>query len=124
MSFKSVKVFDGKISLMDIYLGSEFSKHADKERHDEIFKSIELNGDAKINAVFLVDKEHKNGLEIHVITEAAIIFIINYKTRKLITTKNARVGQLEQYYAPCGLVCPQSIIDKAQNNFESGNNLR
>ena len=47
---------------------------------------------------FLVDKQHKNGDEYHLINTDGIIFILNAKTKKLITIKGARGGQIYRYY--------------------------
>ena len=46
---------------------------------------------------YLVNTNHKNGKEIHIILKNATILILNNKTKKLITILNARKGQLIRY---------------------------
>lgn len=50
-----------------------------------------------IYKMFLVDKQHKNGLEVHVIFTDATVLIFNYNSSKLITVLNDRVNQLLRY---------------------------
>lgn len=60
--------------------------------------------------VFVVDKGHRNGKEIHVITENGIINIYNYNSKKYITGLIARPSQLIRY----GVEIPEEIINKAR----------
>ena len=60
--------------------------------------------------IFIVDKGHKNGVEIHVITENGIINIYNYYSKKYVTGLIARPGQLMRY----GVVIPESVLEKAR----------
>ncbi len=46
----------------------------------------------------LWDKGHRRGMEVHVLTTNAIIFIFNYMTGKLVTFKFARPGQVRQLF--------------------------
>lgn len=46
---------------------------------------------------FIINKSHKNGLELHVICEDATVLIYNLNSKRLITILNARVGQLKRY---------------------------
>ena len=56
-------------------------------RDDEVF----LHG-------FIVDKQHKNGLEVHIISENGLIYIFNLHTRKFITVLNGRPQQIKRYF--------------------------
>ena len=58
---------------------------------------------------FIVDKNHKNGNEIHCINENGLIYIYNQKTKKLITVLHARGDQLRRYYWNLGYEVPQNI---------------
>lgn len=60
--------------------------------------------------IFIVDKGHKNGKEIHVITENAVIHIYNYYSKRYITGLIARPAQLKRY----GADIPNEIIEKAR----------
>lgn len=69
--------------------------------------------------IFVVDKGHKNGEEIHVITENGVINIYNRHTQKYITGLIARPAQLERY----GAYIPQAVLAKAQEHMNKGYNL-
>lgn len=62
--------------------------------------------------IFIVDKGHKNGAEIHVITENGIINIYNRHSKKYVTGLIARPGQLMRY----GVVIPESVLEKARTH--------
>lgn len=59
--------------------------------------------------IFVVDKGHKNGAEIHVITENAVICIYNQRSKKFVTALIARPAQLERY----GVIIPDFVIRRA-----------
>ena len=59
--------------------------------------------------IFIVDKGHKNGKEIHVITENAVIHIYNYYSKRYIKGLIARPAQLKRY----GADIPNEVIEKA-----------
>lgn len=50
------------------------------------------------HARFVVDKGHRNGPEIHIITTTALIVVLNQRTKKHVTTLIARPGQIRRYY--------------------------
>lgn len=60
--------------------------------------------------IFIIDKGHKNGAEIHVITENGIIHIYNKASKKYITGLIARPGQLTRY----GAIIPDFVIHRAE----------
>ena len=62
--------------------------------------------------IFIVDKGHKNGAEIHVITENGIINIYNRHSKKYVTGLIARPGQLMRY----GVAIPESVLGKARTH--------
>lgn len=59
--------------------------------------------------IFIVDKGHKDGKEIHVITENGIIHIYNQHSKRYITGLIARPAQLMRY----GVSIPDNVIKKA-----------
>ncbi len=46
----------------------------------------------------VIDRGHKNGAEIHEISNTGIITIYNERTHKMITKLIARPGQIRRYY--------------------------
>lgn len=78
---------------------------------------------------FIVDTGHRNGNEIHTITEKAFIVIQNENTGRLITILAARPGQIIRYWKLLGITAPNDgyfsiILRFAKNNSDrSLNNL-
>jgi hypothetical protein len=88
------------------------SKHwmQDRERRNELIKKIGLGTEIK-RAV--VDKGHRNGAEIHVISSTGIVTIYNQRTGKLITKLIARPGKIRQYYKE-GEMIPEDLLKIAR----------
>lgn len=79
------------------------SKHYEMERNSrEDFIEKYLNGDGNIIDGFIVDKGHKDGAEVHSITDNGIIIIHNIMTGKLVTKLIARENQIKRYYQSTG----------------------
>ena len=95
------------------------SKHyiKDREARENRIKEI---GQGKPVARFTVDRGHKNGPEIHEITDTAIINIYNERTKKLVTKLIARPGQIKRYFENGN--APQYLINKAKYNVALGYN--
>ena len=83
----------------------------DRQRREEIINMI---GQGTPVATFIIDRGHRNGAEIHEITDTGIINIYNLRTHKLVTKLIARPGQIRRYY-PEGKA-PRKIIEKAIDN--------
>lgn len=45
---------------------------------------------------YLVDKGHKNGYEIHLLSEQGFLFVFNYKTKKLVTILAVSINQTKR----------------------------
>lgn len=73
------------------------SKHwkRDRKRRNELIKKI---GKGTVVKTVEIDRNHKNGPEIHKISSTGIITIYNKKTNKMITQLIARVAQIKRYY--------------------------
>ena len=73
------------------------SKHYTKDRkaREELIQQI---GEGTPVKEVRVDRGHRNGAEIHVISTTAIITIYNERTHKMITKLIARPGQIRRYY--------------------------
>ena len=72
------------------------TKHMIDRLYRVQFNKQYLN-DKSIYKVFLVNTNHSNGLELHVILKNASILILNNNTKKLVTVLNARKNQILRY---------------------------
>ena len=85
-----------------------------KRRKRERFINRYIGGDGNIIDSFIVDKGHKNGEEIHYITDNGIIVICNKESGKLITKKIARPNQIKKLYNGAGREPPNWLMYLAQ----------
>ncbi len=72
---------------------------------------------------FDVDKGHRNGPEIHVVTSTGIIIIYNAWTHKMVTKKIARPRQIENLYMSkynSLSKIPQSVLELARYHQRMG----
>lgn len=79
-------------------------------------------GDGCIIDGFVVDRGHKDGTEVHSITETGMIIIHNYNTGKLVTKLIARPQQIERYYKKAGKKIPYWLLELAQWHQDLGYN--
>ena len=72
---------------------------------------------------FLVDTNHPNGLERHVVTDTGIIKVYNDRTHKHVNDLIARPGQIKRYFKE-GRVPQQYryLLDAARHSQECGYN--
>ena len=70
-----------------------------------------------------VDRGHKNGTEIHVVTDSGIIRIYNTRTRKHVTDLIARPNQIKRVYHAKGMYAPRWLLDIAYENQNRGFNM-
>lgn len=93
-------------------MGKKQTNHYKNQRYKrEKFIEECLGGDGKVVDVFVVDKGHKNGLEVHQITDKGIIVIYNKNSKKLCTKLVARPQQIERYYELTGRPPPSEYDD-------------
>lgn len=84
------------------------TKHYKNQRYKrEKFIYKHLHDDGHIVDGFVVDKGHKNGLEVHSITDNGIIIIHNLNSGALITKLIARPQQIKRYYESTGREPPK-----------------
>lgn len=88
----------------------------DRQCREDTIKSI--GGYGHILGSCVVDKGHKNGAEIHVLTDNALIVIVNRHTLKRVTTLIARPSQMLRY----GLPIPKYVIQRAEEHKQKGLN--
>lgn len=70
-----------------------------------------------------LDRGHKNGSEIHVVTDTAIIKIYNARTKKHVTDLIARPNQIKRVYNAKGQYAPRWLLEIAFENQNRGFNI-
>lgn len=88
-----------------------FSKHF-CERNDRMKKAEEI-GVGNITGRFLVNKGHKNGEEVHCVTDTGLVFIFNKESHCFVTVLIARPSQISRYYKSVSIPAPSDILRKA-----------
>ena len=109
-------VVKGRLKNKELDL-SNLTKHIGdrKNRLKTYFKIKEVG---EVYDTFIVDKDHPNGDEIHVLTDTGFILIFNYNTKRFITVLHARPGQLKRYYLNLGEDIPKKVLDITKSNKE------
>lgn len=90
-----------------------------RNQREELISKI---GDGTAIEFFYVDRQHRDGAEIHVVTDTGIIIIYNYKTNRLVTKLIARPNQIKRYYDLIGEQPPQDVLDIAERHKMLGYN--
>lgn len=126
-NFLSISIYDKNLKLYEI-LNSIQTKHFSKKRKQRFDNAlIYLEKDDYIEHTFLVDKNHKDGKELHCVThKSGIIFILNeekFKNNKpcFITIFLARPNQIKRLYEPFNFNVNEETLRKC--NFYIKNNL-
>lgn len=99
------------------------SKHYNQKRYKRqriIDKYI--NGDGYIIDGFVIDKGHKDGAEVHSITDTGLILIHNYESGKLVTKIIARPKQIKRYYKGKDKEPPKWLLDLCEWHTSLGYN--
>ena len=91
-------------------------KTARRRRHDFISSNI---GAGNIIDEFVVDRGHRNGEEIHSVTDTGLIIVKNKMTNKIITELVARPEQLRRLYHSEGREPPKSLLRLAYQHNAS-----
>lgn len=86
------------------------SKHYIKIRNKREKLIRKYITDGNIIDEFIIDKGHKDGKEIHSITDTGLIIIHNQKSGKLITKLIARPKQIMRYYVNINKQPPQQVL--------------
>ena len=136
-NFQEVILYE-TLNIEDILSACQ-TEHLSSERKERFELALRLNrkyeGKGKnktirqteIDKVFLVDKGHEAGKELHCVTKKGIIFILNERKYlmgygALITALIARRNQIIRLYKACNLYAPQEIIDRCKTYVEQGYN--
>jgi hypothetical protein len=89
----------------------------DRQDRENLIKEI---GSGKVVKRVVIDRGHRNGPEIHEVTDNAIVNIYNQRTGKLITKLIARPNQIKRYYEEGK--APKEILNKAYDHMKKGYN--
>ena len=101
------------------------SKHYNKQRGNrQRIIDRYINGDGNIIDSFVVDKGHKDGVEIHSITDTGLIIIHNKDSGKLVTKLIARPEQIQRYYKDIERNPPKWLLSLAEWHKGLGYNNR
>ena len=91
----------------------------DRQTREELIKKIGYGLTVK---TVTVDRGHKNGPEVHKISDTGIITIYNERSGKLITKLIARPNQIKRYYTEAEEV-PIELLKVAREHQLNGYNL-
>lgn len=91
----------------------------DRKNREDLIKAI---GYGKTIKTTVVDKGHKNGPEIHELSDTGIITIYNQRTKKMITKLIARPGQIARYYNRNETI-PAKVMNLARQHQKIGYNF-
>ncbi len=116
-----------KIELIKILAVTSPTYHASSERMERIDAAMKLDDGSRIDNIFVVDKGHKAGLELHVVTSKGIIYVLNKNKFEqnvdcLVTVLIARPNQVARLYKACGLYAPNMIVQHCMINQKKGRN--
>ena len=71
---------------------------------------------------FGINRGHKDGPEIHILTSTGVIVIKNYYTNKIVTKLIARPQQIQRYYTNVGEKAPAWLLTIAKQHNRLGYN--
>ena len=96
------------------------SKHwiRDRKERNDLINSI---GYGAIIKEKIVDRGHKNGAEVHKVTDTGLILIYNQISGKFITALIARVNQIKRYYSEDEVI-PERVLALAREHTLKGYN--
>lgn len=96
------------------------SKHYtnDRQARERLINEI---GNGKVIKSVVIDRGHRNGAEIHEISDTGIITIFNQRTRKMITKLIARPGQVRRYFKENETI-PNGLIELARKHQQMAYN--
>jgi len=97
------------------------SRHweADRAEREAIIRAI---GIGNVIKTVVVDRGHRNGPEVHKITDTGIVIIYNQRTNRMITKLIARPNQIRRYYRPEEVV-PANLLRLAREHQMAGYNV-
>ena len=127
-NFKSVSLFTGFPVTTEMLKAAGKTLHMqDRSRAARIDNALRLDSNPEIDRMFLVDKGHRDGMEVHVVTKEGFIYVFNNMKlflgqNALVTILVARPNQVERLYEACRLTADESIIAKCRAHQAAGLN--
>ena len=100
------------------------SNHYYKRRYKRQNLINRYIGDGNVIDSFIIDRGHKDGDEIHSITDTGLIVIHNKDSGKLVTKLIARPEQIKRYYKGFNKQPPKWLISLAEWHKSLGYNMR
>ena len=121
-NFKKVRIYSYNFTL-DELSGFKNTKHFNESHRVAIAKLIS----GEIVETFFVDKGHKEGAELHCVSENGVIWVLNERKWLsnrpcLVTVLFGRPNQVKRLFGACRLKYDHSIIERCIENFNSGLN--
>lgn len=118
-----------KRALMPKIQSASNTSHNSSERagRNNNIGSYEVEHPGTPRDLFMVDRGHADGKEIHVVKSNAIVEIFNYDKlikgqSSLVTKLIARPPQIRRYYDWCNMKAPDFILKLAAENEKAGFN--
>lgn len=99
------------------------SKHYNSERISREYLIDFGIGLGHVVNDFVINRGHKDGPEIHILTSTGIIIVENYYTKKVITKLIARPQQIQRYYKNIGEKAPVWLLMIAKQHNALGYNM-
>lgn len=110
-NMENIFIVKSTINAEDFSINNQSTLHAiDRLSRMLAYKNLGLADDIKAVAAFVVDKNHPNGDEVHVITNNGLILIFNKKSKNFITVLGARGNQIKRYYNLLKMQIPKDIM--------------
>ncbi len=125
--FLSVAKYNKKLPFTFRELQDMRSLHFNDERNIRQ-DNVSSFGKDYIQQIFVVDKGHINGPELHIVTLKGMIYILNQnkaeekKNNCLVTVLIARPNQVARLYEACNLKAPREILQACQAHQRMGLN--
>jgi len=121
-NFKKVKFYSYSLTL-DELKSLRYTKHMEASNRIKLARFIS----GEIVETFFVDKGHKDGAELHCVSENGVIWVLNERKWLsdrpcLVTVLFGRPNQVERLFDACGLKCDDVIIERCKENLRSGLN--
>lgn len=97
------------------------SKHYSQYRNERqyIIDNF-IKGDGNVVDSFVIDRGHKDGAEIHTITDTGLIIVYNKDSGVLVTKLIARPSQIKRYYKNSNKSPPGFLLGLAKEHKEMG----
>lgn len=97
-----------------------FTRHFIEDRGDRFERIRKEIGFGKLLKVEYIDNHHRNGAEIHYITDTGVIFVKNARTHKMVTIEVVAVHQLKKYWEDA--LIPVKMLEIARQHERIGAN--